>query len=225
MRINYPVLFIFLISAADVLSQDKPEMPNAIPVHAVKFSPWHLLNFYPTLQVAYEFRVLKNWTLQLDGGVVVNNAETFAENKDITNKKGYKFKFEPRCYFDWGRQRRTAFYGATELYFNNVSFDHDYEQTECFDESCRDKYTRRYNYRGNYQEGGVAFKMGMLVYLFRNFMIDYSVGLGVRSINYTFPSYIHYEPEKFFDEFRVPRLEDRVVATPIVNFRIGYRIR
>jgi hypothetical protein len=208
-----------------VRAQDEPELRNAIPVHAFKFSPFHLINFYPTIQCAYEFRVSKKWTVQLDGGVAVNTRGSEDQNKDITNKKGYKLKLEPRYYFDWGRQRRTAFYGATELYFNNISFDHEYEQTECFDETCSDKYTRRYYYRGNYQEGGVAFKMGMLLYLFKNFMIDYNVGLGVRSINYTFPSYIHYETPHFTDGFHIPRMEDRVVGTPIFNFRIGYRIR
>src|SRR5688572_12878470 len=115
MRTKLLLILTFVLSVNCVRAQDESESGNVVPVHAVKFSPFHLINLYPTIQCAYEFRVSKKWTLQLDGGLALNTHFSEDQNKEITNKKGYKLKLEPRYYFDWGRQTQTAFYGATEL--------------------------------------------------------------------------------------------------------------
>jgi hypothetical protein len=164
---------------------------------------------------------METMTIQLDGGYIINYKSDELKFKD---KSGFKIKVEPRHYFGT-RSDNFGFYVALELYHNRVSFDHNNTQTECFDESCMDKYRRTYFYRARYEEYGVAAKVGMLIYFFDNFIVDYNLGIGERFIDYTFPGYIRIDRDPLSDQFDVPRTTDRNALAPFINFRVGYRIK
>ena len=224
--------FVFLLlGSASVNGQISDEASqgitpeNLMPKHAIKFSPFHLASFYPTIQIAYEFRLRDQLTLQLDGGVMPeigqNGTKTEVRNH-IKNKRGYKLKVEPRYYFQADRFREWVYYGALELYLNHARFDGKSMQTECFDAACQDKYKRAYAYRATYHEPGFALKVGIVHYWYSRIIFDYNVGIGVRFVDYTFPS--HIIPENT-DWHNTPHMADRVALTPILNFRVGYKIK
>lgn len=190
-----------------------------IPRHAIKISPFHLLSFYPTVQLSYEVKVAPVVTIQFDGGVVVgtNNLD-----EDFRDKRGYKVKVEPRYYFMFGERARIGWYSAAEFYRNAVDFERSSDETECFDQDCLNRYTRRYTYRVDYREHGLAFKFGFVKH-FHPFLMDVSSGFAVRFINYSAPPHITLEREDSDFLFEVPIIEDRTAFAPVFNFRLGYR--
>jgi hypothetical protein len=223
------IIFTFIIAllCGVAYSQTNGLQPDEtdsamLPRHVLKFSPFHLLNFYPTVQLAYERHIYKEWTLQFDAGIAVSSNLGGFENEDLKNKKGYKLKIEPHYNFFIDKSSDFLLYGATEFYFNHIRFDHSNTQTECFDESCIDRYERTYRYRATYEESGVALKIGIVRYVGR-FLLDTNVGIGIRSINYTLPSYIKLQERRDLG-LDIPRIEDRVAFTPIFNLRFGYKI-
>jgi hypothetical protein len=194
---------------------------NVIPRHSVKLSPFHLLGFYPTAQVAYEVKVAPLWTMQFDLGVVLDLGEF---DPEFENKRGVKVKLEPHYYFALNERRRIGFYGALELYQNYVNFERTSWEVECFDADCTTRFKHMYRYSMTYQERGFAFKVGMAKH-FPPFMFDVSSGFGFRYINYSSPPYTNISVE-FVDEgdewFPIPNEEDRVAFQPVINFRLGY---
>jgi hypothetical protein len=215
------VLFLAACIAGSFSSyaQDSIKIAQAsklIPRHTIKFSPMHLLNFYPTVQLAYEVKASTFLTFQFDGGVIIDNG---FDDEEIQDKKGFKVKVEPHYYFAFSERRSLAFYQALELYWNNVHFYTTTEQTECFDAECQHQFRRTYFYKMNYREYGAAIKIGLVKH-FRPFLFDVNAGFGMRIIDYEAPSYIKGRLDSDF--FDVPRIEDRVTPTPIINFRLGY---
>src|SRR5687767_8180140 len=83
---------------------------------AVKWSAAHLLDFYPTLQVAVEHRIFNRCALQWEGGYVVNTASE--EEKSGFDKRGFKLSVDLRKYFPIGVSGRHAFFAAPEFYYN-----------------------------------------------------------------------------------------------------------
>lgn len=197
------------------------EAKTIIPRHAIKFSPFHLLSFYPTVQLAYEVKVAPLVTIQFDGGVVV---ETNNLDEDFRDKRGYKVKVEPRYYFMFGGRSGMAWYSAAEIYRNAVDFERSSDETECFDADCMNRYTRRYTYRVDYREHGLALKFGFVKH-FHPFLIDVSSGFAVRFIDYSAPPHITLERDDADFLFEIPIVADRTAFAPVFNFRIGYRFR
>ncbi len=221
MRIPFLVVCVFISFAG--LCQDtlKTDYPKAIvPRHALKFSPFHLFSFYPTVQLAYEFKVAPAVSIQLDGGIVV---DVGVSNDNFRDKRGFKAKVEPRYYFSFVGRRAIGWYLAGELAYNHVDFDRSAEQIECFDPGCVNRFFRKYNFTMNYREQGFALKMGMLKN-FYPFLFDISTGFGLRNIDYDAPSYINMDSFES-DWIEVPRIKDRITFSPVINFRMGYRIR
>lgn len=219
--------FVFLtmivtLFASGAHAQDSTLRARAeklLPRHAIKHSPLHLLSFYATVQMSYEFRISPTWTIQADGGVIVDTQNL----QDFERPRGYKAKLEPRHYFAFSEKRSIGFYQGYELYRNDVSFSRSTTVTECFDPECSARYRRTYRYRMNYLEHGLAPKLGMVKY-FRPFLMDIAAGIAFRVIDYSAPPYIDIR-ELDNGVFEVPRIQDRMAFAPIVNFRIGYFIR
>jgi hypothetical protein len=175
-----------------------------------------LVNFYPTVQLAYELRIGREWSLQFDGGVVIDNGN---EDENFQDKRGYKLKLEPRRYFAFVKGG-LALYSSIELYLNNVDFDRSSDEVQCFDPECKSRYRRTYFYTMNYREYGTAFKIGMVKH-FGSFLFDVSSGFGVRLIDYSAPKYVDFTKiaAKWYE---APIIRDRTALTPIINFRLGY---
>lgn len=194
-----------------------------LPRHVVKFSPLHLINFYPTLQVAYEFRLKNNFALQADLGYVLSyKINTDPEFKD---KRGVKLKTEVRYYLLSFITSHGAWYLSAEPYINIINFDRQTVQTECFDLDCTIQYRRWYDFKVKYREQGIAFKYGIHRYAGK-ITLDMNIGLVLRHVDYKKPNIPRgfNEPDEW-GWFEIPNEEKRTVIGPTVGFRLGYKLQ
>jgi hypothetical protein len=218
------LFFLLVVFSSRANAQDSLLYPMLVPHHAVKISPFHLVSFYPTIQLAYEVKMARRATIQLEGGYVLDYPTNI--NDDYRDKRGVKAKLELHYYMLPSRRANLVYYGALELYWNAVDFDRLTTQTECFDANCNHTFTRQYWYTVNYREPGFGFKLGFVKY-FSDFFMDINSGWGVRFITYS------SEPEMSFGPVTdvmgwqsfSPNEEDRTALSPIVGMRFGYRIR
>lgn len=182
----------------------------------LKWSPFHLAGFYPSIQLAYEFQFHKNHSIQLDAGYVID----IEENSDLyKNKRGVKLKTEWRYYLETNSRRRII-YLALEPYANIINFDRNEFNTECFDVECTVLFTREYNYKVRYRETGVSFKLGTQLQA-KRFTFDFNHGLMLRNINYNKPVVPRGidDVDTFGWVFR-PNEKKRVVFGPVVGIRV-----
>lgn len=214
------IIFFLLISGTS-FGQDSL-LNKLIPRHALKFSPYHMIGFYPTLQLAYEAKVAHRFTVQLEGGYVLDYP--FNHDQSYQNKRGGKGKLELHYYMLASRRARLIYYGALELYYNAVDFSRLNTQVECYDIECNHTYRRTFNYTVTYREPGFGFKVGFVKY-FSRFFMDINSGWGLRFIDYTDPHEPVGNDGGWGSLFPIPNEEDRVTPSPIVGIRLGYRLR
>src|SRR5687768_9130070 len=119
MRLTIPAFLMLMhtiVAAQMPLSEE-----SLVPDMAIKVSPLHLLNFYPTIDVAYEQRIRPRFTVQLGFGYVLDVAGD--EYERYQNKNGFKLKLEGRHYFGAEDERNRTFYTSLEPYMNAIDFD------------------------------------------------------------------------------------------------------
>lgn len=221
---RFTFAFLVLIQSA-AFGQDSLTFEMLVPDAAIKVSPLHLINFYPTIEVSYEQKLLERITAQAELGYVLDYEND--NNDQYQNKRGLKTKLEVRYYF-WGREdKKKLYYGAVEPYMNFINFDRTRTQRECFDLECEFQFTKVYNFKVENRESGISLKAGMLRYLFRsNFLIDINSGLTLRIVRYHSPRNIMRTPEDEGWGFLIGvNEEDRVVPSPNIGVRFGYRIK
>ena len=213
--------FVHVVACA----QSAVDSVSVVPFSVVKISPFHLLNFYPTAELAYEQRVFKRVTVQAEGGYVLD----YGSNSDIKfqNKRGVKLKFEGRYYFGSTTGRETVFYSALEPYMNIIDFDRYGVEQECFDAECYHPYNREFIMVVRYRERGTSVKGGMLWYSDPPFLIDVNIGFTLRDIHYyepALPPGAQINDEPGFLRMR-PSEEDRRDVSPVLGMRLGYRLK
>lgn len=213
------VLALTMISFV-TLGQDSTHIRHK-PRHALKFSPFHLIGFYPSFQLAYEVGISNRLGLQVDAGYILTNYNS--TNTDYQNKRGTKLKADIRYYFHSLPNSPDGFYSALETHLNYVNFDRQETTTECFDASCQNMFVRYYSTMVKYRENGGSVKVGYLIFFDNSFLMDVSVGWSLRNIRYYGTGSNTNDVITFFS-FE-PNEEDRVVITPILGIRIGYRFR
>lgn len=217
-----------MVGVTTVFGQDNQRFETAVPRHAIRISPLHLLSFYPTIQLGYETLIYKNITTYVEGGYVVEHNEAVGgiDRDEFGNKRGFKVKVEPRWYALETDSRKVTFYVALELYVNRVNFDRTEKVVECYDADCVHAYETRRSYLVKYREHGVAPKWGMMIYIGRVFL-DINAGFALRHVDYikpTVPSPI--DPEVTFLDFgNTPNEEKRTVLAPVFGGRIGFRFK
>jgi hypothetical protein len=222
MRIFAVLFFSALCIVAN--AQDTLSVRDIVPDKAIKISPLHLVNFYPTVEVSYEHRIAKRTSLQLEVGYVLDY-ETF--DVDFRDKRGVKLKLEARNYFSVKSERYKLFYYAGEAYWNAVNFDRDASRVECFDDQCNSQFVRFAEYKMEYREGGFTGKIGYFKYIRKSdFFIDFNTGWTIRSILYREPSdFLFAEIEDDVNNFLdYPNETDRITVSPNFGFRLGYRL-
>lgn len=220
MRYLLIVVFV-LLSNAFAWSQDSVLIRHK-PRHALKISPVHILGFYPTLQVAYEMGLSDRVGVQVDAGIVLNYRG--GTSTDYQNKRGTKLKAELRYYFESLPQSADGFYVSVEPYLNRVNFDRSGTTTECFDPQCQSLYTRYFSYGVKYREYGVSAKGGYMIFFDKHILLDVTIGWSLRDIQYDQPpNTVEMIQNNFL--FFGPNEEDRVVLSPLVGVRLGYRLR
>jgi hypothetical protein len=197
------------------------------PKFAVKFSPLHLLAFYPTAQVAFETRVYQNLSFQLDVGPVLKYSENDSES--YADKRGAKWKAEFRYYFQ--PAAFTDLYLAAEFFYNHV----DFNRTSVFGIGCPSgncDYFQYKTFKVEYREHGPSLKVGFMYYFDseERFFIDFNGGVSLRTIRYhykgkpTGDNIIDYSYDDY-NLFGTPYEEDRNAYGLIVGYRVGYRFK
>ena len=205
--------------------QDSLAIAMLVPDKAIKVSPLHLLNFYPTIEISYEQKLWPDITAQIEVGWVVPIRNY--EDDDFLNKRGVKLKLEGRYYF-WGRtDRRKVYYVAVEPYMNVINFDRQQNRTECFDMECNSLFIRSTLEKMEYREQGVSVKGGVIRYWFKNIFVDVNSGFTFRRIRYSDVAEepgdgVFFEDGSFFD---IPNEQDRIAIAPQLCARIAYRLK
>lgn len=195
---------------------------NHLPKHAIKIGPLHPLNFYPTLQIGYEYRLLPNLTSQIGLGYAIPYHDI---RMDFQNKRGVKLRLESRYYIPATVDSRNAHYLSAQFYSNIINFDRETQRIECFDLDCTIQYSKWYEYKVKYREQGLALQYGIHWYK-RRVTFDLSIGVSLRHINYKEPTLPRGLNE--IDEwawFKIPNEENRTVIGPAGAFWIGYKIQ
>lgn len=192
-----------------------------VPRQVIKISPLHALSFYPTVQVAYEFKIIGRFTLQPEVGFVFNYG---SYNLRYQNKRGAKLKMELRYYVRPNLLSNSINYCSLEPYGSFINFNRTETRTECFDLDCTILYSKKYFYPVKYRETGFSLKYGYVMY-FQKFVLDYNFGLTVRFVNYIKPDLSIPGALNGFQESFFVNEQKRIGLAPIVGFRIGYCIK
>lgn len=196
-------------------------LASLIPRSAIKFSPLHMFNFYPTIQIAYEHHISGNFTAQLDAGVVLNFNDV---SERFQNKRGFKSKLEVRYYFRSRDDRDRVNYFAFEPYYYRINFDRTSQgPPECLDADCTVRFVRNYDYMMMYREKGFTFKVGSLKY-YDSFFTDFNFGITNRFVDYDSSLPLLF-PEGNPGWFPIPNEEDRRVISPHIGIRFGVRLK
>jgi Protein of unknown function (DUF3575) len=217
---RFLVTISLVLTCITIFAQDSLEIRHK-PAHAIKWSPIHLLGFYPTVQLAYEASVGKRLSVQGDVGYVINYEG--GTNTEYMNKRGVKLKAELRYYFESLPGSRDGFYASIEPYVTRINFDRSITISECFDPNCQNSYLRNFTYKVEYRETGFSGKGGYVIYFDNDVLLDVSIGWSWRSVNYDQPDNVPPTTTGF--NFFGPNEEDRIVLSPLLGIRVGYRLK
>jgi hypothetical protein len=225
---KFLVRFIYAAVMTTAINQCFAQSTRIEPPRlAVKWSPLHLIYFYPSIQIGIEHKLFQNITLQYDLGLVVDLG--VRSNDDFTNCHGFRGIGELRYYIP--SPPKIPFYIAGEFYYNNIRFDRsNVIGYDCFDGDCL--YYEHITYRVTHDHQGVGLKYGILLFpgwnRNRSFFFDLNVGVAYRSISYNnpgkpiAPNIIYFEDEgDDFLSFR-PDEDNRSEFRPVLGFRLGY---
>lgn len=224
MRQILVLVAVFIWSFA--CAQDELSTDLLVPDKAIKVSPLHLLNFYPTIEVSYEQKVKGNVTAQAEVGYVVDFRTDW--DREFLNKRGVKLKLEGRYYF-WGRiDRKKLYYISAEPYMNVINFDRENARIECFDLECVNRYRITSQYKVEYREHGFSVKAGLIRYTGNKLFFDVNSGFTLRNVRYrepAFPGEFSFDEDDTWSFFDIPNEEDRIGFSPCLSARIGYRLQ
>ena len=217
---NYRILAGVLLSVQ--LMAQSPARDSSRVYQALKFSPMHLINIYPCFLLGYERQVATNKSIQLDVGPVFQY-ESFSTR--FIDKRGIKAKAELKLFLHKKNFKGWDHFIAIETYWNRVNFDRITTQTECFDLSCQNMFSRTYSYTIKHSEVGLALKYGFAFFSRKSFVQDFTLGVTLRIIDYKKPSLpppVFPVQEWFF--IQIPNETPRTVMGITMGYRLGYRL-
>ena len=197
------------------------------PKLAIKWSPLHLLYFYPSFQVAVEHKLTQHINLQYDLGWILNYPSANAE--EFSNKAGYRGMAELRYYFP--SPPKIPFYLAGEYYYSRVTFNRsEVIGYDCDSGDC--DYFQYTTYKVVHHNQGAGMKFGLLLFpgwnKNRSFFFDLNAGVAYRSIIYTDVGKSNAPQSRSFnnnsDDIFAPTESDHGEFRLIVGIRLGYRI-
>jgi hypothetical protein len=202
-------------------AQDRIEAPR----FALKWSPSHLIYFYPSIQIAVEHKVINNITLQYDLGVVFD--PPLASNEDYMRQRGFRGIAELRYYIP--SPPKIPFYVAAEYSYSDIRFNRsNVIGYDCGGDDCL--YYEYVTYGVRHKNQGVGLKYGILLFpgwhRNRSFFFDCNVGIAYRSLSYNSLNRPQGENIRSFknDDFIIfrPSEKNRREFRPTVGVRIGY---
>ncbi len=194
--------------------------------YILKWTPTALLDFYPSLQFAFEYGYTAGQALQLEYGLIMPEIA-----RGGTGTRGHRIRLEHRTYF--GTKQR--WYYAPELHFITVNYNVNKRFSDSwYTDSLSGKEIPENPYRaqvGVHKMAGTAnLKLGLQYDLpFLRLVFDVYAGLGLRVVDTRFTSYPstgRYVPPIDNFLFEPPFKEGtRVTLNGIAGFKIGYRFR
>jgi hypothetical protein len=185
----------------------------------VKWSPLDVFTYFPSLNLALEYRLSQKFSTQLSGGPVLKNDGRHS-NTDM-NMKGYKVKFQVRRYFP-SSSTRWWFFASPELSYNSVRYK-DGRTYIVHQENLLDYYEYIESPR-TYRETNVTFNGGA-IYSKSRFHIDFQIGIAGRFIQY---NKVPVKPDNYelteLNNAEVPFYKDesRNIISPSANIRLGF---
>ncbi|HEY5750824.1 MAG TPA: hypothetical protein VIU12_32395 [Chryseolinea sp.] len=197
------------------------------PKLAVKWSPLHLIYFYPSFQVAVEHKLTQHINLQYDFGWILHYPSSNTE--EFSNKSGYRGIAELRYYLP--SPPKIPFYLAGEYYYSRVAFDRsEVIGYDCASGNC--DYFQYTTYKVVHHNQGVGMKFGLLLFpgwnKNRSFFFDVNGGVAYRSILYTDVGKPNTPQAQSFsnhsEDLFAPTERDHGEFRLIVGIRLGYRI-
>lgn len=204
-------------------AQKRDSTWSAVPSSAIKTSPYHLLNFYPTIQVSYEQRLFRRVTLQGEGGYVLDYGN---DDESFEDRRGMKVKLEGRYSLRLSRGPRAYLLLVTGAIYEQGRLQRYAIVEECFDGDCSHSYVRRFPYGVEYSEHGVSLKAAVLWYVHLRFLVDLNAGLTLRNIDYDEPPLPEGAGRKVdWFSLNIPNEADRLIFSPNIGVRIGYRLK
>jgi hypothetical protein len=211
------ILLLFAVVSFRCPAQLVVQMPDPVPNVAIKFSPFHLLSFYPTLQISVEKRVVGNHTVQAEIGYVMDYDKV--EDERYANKRGAKLKAEYRYYLLNSTNGANVSYLSAEPYANIINFDRTASWRECYGSDCSTMFVRQMNFKVRYREQGISLKAGRMLFIERLFF-DLNAGVTLRFVDYKKPAIVQEDGEwSWINE------DKRRAFAPVIGVRLGYRIR
>lgn len=189
------VLLLILATSVTVNGQDNKnndKIYGGIPALSVKWSPLHLINTFPTVQVDTEVRVRDRITVQVGGSPVIYLRGTDHRYR-MHDKRGYKLKSEVRYYF------QPVHPEDKKMVYVSLSFDYNRlknDKTVTFEYDCSGSGCQ-YRQRTEIEERRIIYsltnRIGLQRYLSPRFLIDINAGWGVRWGNFS----LFNEPEDY----------------------------
>jgi hypothetical protein len=219
-RFYFVLILAVAASAGSCFGQARDSTENKwlAPSQVIKFSPLHLMNFYPTIELSYEHRLADRFTLQGEFGYVLDYGSN--TSADFQDKRGFKAKVEPRYYLAYS-ESHMYFYTSGELYLNRINFDRETYVNGCIDQWCEFRFVQRTEYEMKYREHGASLKLGWIIY-FHRFLLDLNSGWTVRVVSYSGQQQTFDDMIEVFDFG--PDETDRTQLSPNLGIRLGYRL-
>lgn len=217
------LLNILLLDAVRVVAQ---EDEIKAPTLAVKWSPVHLMYFYPSVQIALEHRIYKDLSIQYDLGYVIGYS--YNDSEEYSNRRGLRFIGELRYYVP--HPPKVPFYVAAEYYYNKINFDRsEVAGYDCGDGDC--SYFEYIQYKVENRHEGVGLKFGLLLYpgwnKNKSVFFDLNAGAAFRNITYENIGKPSGDNIEFFDNDDStpfsPSEQNGTRIRLIIGIRIGYR--
>jgi len=219
---------------------EKIEKPNAI-----FFAPLNLFDFdNPNFQIGYERFVAKKWSLQIEGGIIINHS---IENYVIDWIKGIKvsecpytnngFRVKGSVKYFLVDKRKFKLYVSPELFYSknksgiarsfvvsDPDFEYSFEIPEWWDD---EKYLKVYTlfFYNDEEKMGMNFKAGIKLFIGKRFFIEPHLGLGFAYRN-IIQTGIENPNDKIYDNlvgFFGKTAPNKWVPTLPINFKMGLR--
>jgi hypothetical protein len=200
------------------------QRPSPIIKSNIKFSPLHLINSFPTIQLGYERNLPKKFSINLEAGHVVGNPES----KEYPNKRGKKFREEIRYYYKFNPRKENAFYGAFDFFQNYLRFDESGTINLCDDLECLNSTKIELGpQKVKLNEKGFGIRMGVTEFSGR-FIFDFNWGVSFRWVTWHRP-FFKLTPDTgtigLPIEYFIRDDDNHFRIFPSLGIRIGYLLK
>ena len=151
---------------------------RGIPKLAIKWSPLHLINTFPTVQIDAEAKIAEHWSFQAGGSPVIYFDDD-RQNSTSFNRRGFKLKSEVRYYLTKQlNTKATIFYTGLGFDYNNLLYN---SIRNYYFECGPDCYYReRRSIENKKKIYSLTHRLGLQTYMTDWLLFDVNLGWGAR---------------------------------------------